>query len=72
MPARLSRIPAMGIMFTLDVLRRVIGVSVMEYFNINPAEHSDLLAIVILTTINDRFYSAAEDNGDYIAIRRMI
>ncbi len=72
MPDKLTRIPRMAIMFTIVVMSMVLGVSLMDYFKINPGEHVVLLPIVILTTLIDRFYSTADESGGYIAIRRML
>jgi hypothetical protein len=72
MPDQLTRIPRMAIMFTIVVMSMVLGVSMMDYFRINPGEHVFLLPIVILTTLIDRFYSTADESGNYIAMRRML
>ena len=72
MPDKLTRIPRLGIMFTIVVMSMVIGISLMDYFRVNPGEHIVLLPIVILTSLIDSFYRAAEDSGVTIAIRRMM
>lgn len=72
MPDKLSRITRLAVVFTIVAMSMVLGVSLIEYFDININEHVMLLPIVILTSLIDRFYSAAEDYGIYIAMRRMI
>jgi transglutaminase-like putative cysteine protease len=72
MPDKLTRVPRLAIMFTIVIMSMVLGVSLMEYFHINPGEHVILLPIVILTTLIDRFYSTVDDDGAYIAIKRLI
>jgi len=72
MPDKLTRITRLTIVFTIVAMSMVLGVSLIEFFNININEHVLLLPIVILTSLIDRFYSTAEDYGIYIAMRRMI
>ncbi len=72
MPDKLSRITRLAVVFTIVAISMVLGVSLIEFFNININEHVMLLPIVILTSLIDRFYSTAEDYGIYIAMSRMI
>ena len=72
MPDKLSRITRLAVVFTIVAMSMVLGVSLIEFFNININEHVMLLPIVILTSLIDRFYSTAEDYGIHIAMRRMI
>lgn len=71
MPDKLSRTPRLAIMFTIVVMSMLLGVSLMEYFKITPGGHVLLLPIVILTSLIDRFYSTADNDGIHIAIRRL-
>ena len=72
MPDKLPRITRLAVVFTIVAISMVLGVSLIEFFNININEHVMLLPIVILTSLIDRFYSTAEDYGIHIAMRRMI
>lgn len=71
MPDKLTRVPRLAIMFTIVVMSMMLGASLMEYFKVGPSGHVLLLPIVILTSLIDRFYSTADGDGIYIAIRRM-
>lgn len=71
MPTKLTRIPRLGLMFTLVVMSLAMGISVMDFFKSDSAEYVILLPVVILANLIDRFYSTVEDNGVTIALRRL-
>jgi transglutaminase-like putative cysteine protease len=71
MPDKLSRVPRLSVVFTIVAMSMVFGISLMDYFNYNPDAAVVLLPIVIVTTLIDRFYSALDEHGITIAMRRL-
>lgn len=71
-PGKLLRVPRLSIVFTIVAMSMAMGVSLMDYFDYSQGAHVVLLPIVILTTLIDRFYSAADEDGIKLAIRRLI
>lgn len=71
MPDELSRIPRLTIVFTVAAMGMTLGVSLMDYYSINPAGHVLLLPIIILTSLVDRLYKALDEDGVRIATIRL-
>lgn len=71
MPDKLSRIPRLTIVFTVAAMGMTLGVSLMDYYSINPAGHVVLLPIIILTSLIDRLYKALDEDGVRIAMIRL-
>jgi hypothetical protein len=71
MPNQLSRIPRLTIVFTLVAMSMTMAVSLLDFFQNADGAHAILLPVVILTTLVDRFYTAVDDNGAIIALRRL-
>lgn len=70
MPDKLSRIPRLTIVFTVAAMGMTLGVSLMDYYSVNPAGHVVLLPIIILTSLIDRLYKALDEDGVRIAMTR--
>jgi len=68
---KLLRTPRLTIVFTLVALAMTLGVSLLDYFNLNASGHVVLLPIVILTALVDRIYTLADDNGIHTAMVRL-
>lgn len=49
----------------------LIGVSILEFMNLNTEGHLILLPIVILTSLVDRFLLTLEKDGRFIAMYRL-
>ena len=71
-PGKIVRVSRLSIVFTIVAMSMAMGVSLMDYFDYSQGAHVVLLPIVILTTLIDRFYSAVDENGIKLAIRRLI
>lgn len=67
----LSRVPRLTIIFVLVAMSMAFGVSIMEYFNMNPNAGAVLLPIVILVSLIDRIYATREDYGMVITLHRL-
>ena len=50
MPKSLTRVPRLSLIFTFVAMAMVLGVSVMDYFELSSSAHTILLPIVILNT----------------------
>jgi hypothetical protein len=68
---KLMRVPRLSIVFTLVAFIMTFTLSAMEHFNFTPAGHVVLLPLVVLTTIIDRVYTLADENGMHIALLRL-
>lgn len=71
-PGKLSRVPRLSIVFTIVAMSMAMGVSLMEYFDYSQNASVVLLPTVILTTLIDRFYSATDEYGIKLAVRRLV
>ena len=69
---KLLRAPRLSIVFTLVALAMTLGISMLDYFNLNVTGGSVLLPIVILTTLVDRIYTTADDDGIHTAFVRLV
>jgi transglutaminase-like putative cysteine protease len=70
--SHLGRVPRLSVVFTLVAIAMALGVSILEYFRLNPAAGGVvLLPIVILTGLVDRFYTVADENGLRNALIRL-
>ena len=68
---KLMRVPRLSIVFTLVAFIMTFTLSAMEYFNFTPAGHVVLLPLVVLTTIIDRVYTLADEDGMHTALLRL-
>jgi hypothetical protein len=68
---KLMRVPRLSIVFTLVAFIMTFTLSAMEHFNFTPAGHVVLLPLVVLTTIIDRVYTLADEDGTHIALLRL-
>jgi len=71
MPEKMNRAPRLTIVFTIVALSMTFSVSLMDYYDLNPAGHILLLPIVILTSLVDRFYTTSDESGLHIALVRL-
>jgi len=68
----LMRSPRLGIVFTLVAVSMTLAVSLMDYYNLNPAGHIVLLPMVVLTSVIDRVYRTLDDLGIKQVILRAV
>jgi hypothetical protein len=68
---KLMRVPRLSVVFTLVAFIMTFTLSAMEHFNFTPAGHVVLLPLVVLTTIIDRVYTLADEDGMHIALLRL-
>ena len=68
---KLSRIPRLSVVLTIVAFAMVMGISVMDYFDLNPDPQVILLPIIVLSALVDRFYSAVDEHGPATAIYRL-
>ncbi len=68
---KLLRAPRLTIVFTLVAIAMTLGVSVLDYLNLNASGSVILLPIVILTSLVDRIYTTADDSGIHTAMVRL-
>lgn len=66
-----SRTPRLSIIFTFVAVSMLVGVSLLDYFSLGKNQHLILLPIVIITSLIDRFFAVAEENGTKIALVRL-
>ena len=71
MPAQLSRVARLSIIFTIVATIMVFAVSTLIFFNPAVDTAIVLLPIVILTTLVDSFYSTADEKGLAVAMQRL-
>jgi hypothetical protein len=71
MHSAISRTPRLSIIFVFVALGMLIGVSILEFMNLNTEGHLILLPIVILTSLVDRFLLTLEKDGRFIAMYRL-
>ena len=71
MRSAISRTPRLSIIFVFVALGMLIGVSVLEFLNLNTEGHLILLPTVILTSLVDRFLLSLEKDGRFIALYRL-
>lgn len=67
-----SRVPRLVVVFTLVALSMAFGVSLMDFYNLNPSPSVVLLPTIVLTTLIDRVYTVTEEDGIKITIRRLL
>ncbi len=67
----LSRVPRLTVVFTLVAMLMTLVVSLLTYFDPSLDSAVVLLPIVILTTLIDRIYTVADENGLHIALLRL-
>ncbi|KPJ95124.1 MAG: hypothetical protein AMJ55_04675 [Gammaproteobacteria bacterium SG8_15] len=67
-----SRVPRLVVVFTLVALSMVFGVSLMDFYNLNPSPSVVLLPTIVLTSLIDRVYTVTEEDGIKVTIRRLI
>ncbi|HIJ54621.1 MAG TPA: hypothetical protein HPQ03_00705 [Deltaproteobacteria bacterium] len=68
---RLLKVPRLSMVFTLVAMTMTYAISALDYINFNPSGHLILLPMVVLTTIVDRSYSVADEDGRVIALVRL-
>ena len=68
---KLMRVPRLSIVFTLVAFIMTFTLSALEHFNFTPAGHVVLLPLVVLTSIIDRVYTLADEDGMRIALLRL-
>ena len=66
---KLLLVPRLGIILTLVVMLMVLGIAVMNYFDLAPGGRTVLLPMVILTNLVERFYVTTEEDSIFEAIR---
>jgi hypothetical protein len=71
MPKKMSRVPRLSIVFTIVALALIIGISLLDHFDLNPSGATLLLPIVILASLLDRFYTTWDDSGKRVALIRL-
>lgn len=69
---QLARAPRLTIVFALVALAMALAVSLMAYFDLLTGTQVILLPIVILTSLVDRIYSVADEQGLHSAIIRLL
>ena len=72
LPAKMTRVPRLSIVFILVAMGLAIGLSVLEYNNLVTIGQSVLLSIVVLTGLIDRLYTAYEEEGRHNAMVRLV
>ncbi|MCA9261700.1 MAG: hypothetical protein KDA61_20925, partial [Planctomycetales bacterium] len=60
---QLLMVPRLSIILTVIILCVVFGVSFLDYMEVTPSAQAVLLPMVILTTMIERLYVAAEEDG---------
>lgn len=68
---KLMRVPRLSVVFTLVAFIMALTLSTLDHFNFSPAGHVVLLPLVVLTTIIDRVYTIADEDGMRIALLRL-
>ncbi len=68
---KLMRVPRLSVVFTLVAFIMAFTLSALDHFNFSPAGHVVLLPLVVLTTIIDRVYTLADEDGMRIALLRL-
>ncbi|OHB73569.1 MAG: hypothetical protein A2V70_20645 [Planctomycetes bacterium RBG_13_63_9] len=68
---KLLMLPRLSILLTVVVCCMVFGISVLDYFRLTPGAQAVLLPMVILTMIVERFYVTSEEDGFWVAVRRL-
>lgn len=69
---KLLLVPRLSIILTLVVMLMVLGIAVMNYFDLAPGGQTVLLPMVILTNLVERFYVTSEEDNFLLAVRLMI
>ncbi len=67
----MSRIPRLSIIFTLVACSMIVGVSILDYFNLSTDGELILLPIVIITSLLDRLFTTIESRGYHSALVRL-
>jgi len=67
-----SRVPRLVVVFTLVALSMGFGISLMDFFNLNPSPTVVLLPTIVLTSLIDRVYTVTEEDGIKITLRRLV
>ena len=67
----LLRAPRLTIVFTLVAVAMILGVSILDYYQLSSSGHVVLLPIVILTTLVDRIYTTTDERGLHTAMVRL-
>jgi hypothetical protein len=60
---KLLMIPRLGVVLTGVVLSLVMAISVADYLDITPTARAVILPLVIITTLTERIYVTAEEDG---------
>ena len=71
MPEKMTRVPRLSIVMTIVAIAMVLCVSVMDYYELNPSATVVLLPIIVMTSLVDRVYAIAEEDGIGIALYRL-
>lgn len=71
MPEKMTRVPRLSIVLTIVAIAMVLSVSLMEYYNLNPSATVVLLPIIVMTSLVDRVYAIADENGVAVAVYRL-
>ncbi|MGO9108007.1 MAG: 7TM domain-containing protein [Thermoguttaceae bacterium] len=69
---KLLLVPRLGIILTMVVMLMVLGISVMNYFDLAPGGKTVLLPMVILTNLIERFYVTSEEDSIFQAVRLLL
>lgn len=69
---KLTRAPRLTIVFSLVALAMALAISIMAQFDLLTGAQVVLLPIVILTTLVDRIYAVADENGLHAASIRLL
>lgn len=71
LPEHMTRVPRLSIVLTIVAVAMVLSVSLMDFYNLNPAASVVLLPIIVMTSLVDRVYAIADEKGIAIAIYRL-
>lgn len=71
-PGKPDRLPRFTLMITLVALSMVLGMSILDYFQLQPEGQSVLLPVVVMTMLVDRFYTVMDESGKRIASIRLL
>lgn len=64
---KLMQVPRLSIVFTLVAVSMMLSVSLLDYLGLNPTGKLTLLPMVVLTSLVDRVYSVADEDGMHVA-----
>lgn len=69
---QLPRTPRLSVVFTLVAISIALAVSGMEYYGLTPGGAVVLVPVVVLTSLVDRVYAVADEDGLPAALTRLL